>query len=255
MYNYDTTIQPTFTPQINSAYSIRVKKDLVQYLHAAAFCPAPKTWVAAIKQGLFSTWPGLTEKLVAKHLHKSGATVRGRQTRIRQNIRSTQLLQEDIDTPEVVADVFPVQKDSENIISLAIMDPRNMKHGTTGVIYSDITGKFPYPSSKGNQYIMVMYDWDSNAILGEPMKNRTKEEIVRAIQQLYKYLKSRGISPKLHILDNEASKKLKQCITTNNTKYQLAPPSNHRTNAAENAYKFTRTILRQEFATWTHHAP
>eukprot|EP00957_Ditylum_brightwellii_P174990 13323446-Ditylum_brightwellii.AAC.1 len=62
------------------------------------------------------------------------------------------------------------------------MDPRHLKHGTTGVIYSDITGKFPYPYSRGHQYIMVLYDWDSNAILGEPMKNRTKEEIVRAIQ-------------------------------------------------------------------------
>eukprot|EP00957_Ditylum_brightwellii_P026572 2009376-Ditylum_brightwellii.AAC.1 len=62
------------------------------------------------------------------------------------------------------------------------MDPRHMKHGTTGAIYSNITGKFPYPSCKGHQYIMVMYDWDSNSILGEPMKNKTKEEIVRAIQ-------------------------------------------------------------------------
>eukprot|EP00957_Ditylum_brightwellii_P025985 1964489-Ditylum_brightwellii.AAC.1 len=62
------------------------------------------------------------------------------------------------------------------------MDPRQLKHGTNGVIYSDIMGTFPYPSSKGHQCIMVLYDWDSNAILGEPMKNRTKEEIVRAIQ-------------------------------------------------------------------------
>ena len=65
------------------------------------------------------------------------------------------------------------------------------------------------------------------------MKNRTKEEIVRAIQQLYKYLKSRGASPKLHILDNEASKNLKHFITTNSTTYQLAPPNNHRTNVAK----------------------
>eukprot|EP00957_Ditylum_brightwellii_P005418 413726-Ditylum_brightwellii.AAC.1 len=62
------------------------------------------------------------------------------------------------------------------------MDPLQLKHRTTGVIYSDITRKFHYPSSRRHQYIMVLYNWDSNAILGEPMKNRTKEGIVRAIQ-------------------------------------------------------------------------
>jgi hypothetical protein len=124
IHNYDTTVQPQFTPQLNSAYSIRVKKDLVQYLHAAAFCPAPKSWIAAIKRGFFSTWPGLTEKLVRKHLQKSGATIRGRQTRVRQNIRSTQKLEEDLDNPEVFQDKFPEQMESKNIISLAITDPR-----------------------------------------------------------------------------------------------------------------------------------
>eukprot|EP00957_Ditylum_brightwellii_P076894 5844603-Ditylum_brightwellii.AAC.1 len=86
MHNYDTTVQPDFTPQLNSAYAFKVKKDLVQYLHAAAFCPAPKSWVTVIKQGFFSTWSGLTEKLAEKHLPTSGATVRGRQTQVHQNI-------------------------------------------------------------------------------------------------------------------------------------------------------------------------
>lgn len=65
------------------------------------------------------------------------------------------------------------------------------------------------------------------------MKNRTKEEIVRAIKRLYEYLKQRGIQPKLHILDNEASKNLKHYITSNDTNYQIALPSNHCTNAAK----------------------
>ena len=37
-------------------------------------------------------------------------------------------------------------------------------------IYSDQTVRFPHTSSRCNQYILVMYDYDCNAIVVEPMK-------------------------------------------------------------------------------------
>ena len=40
---------------------------------------------------------------------------------------------------------------------------------STGVIHSDLTGWFPIQSSLGNQYILVIYNYDSNAILAEPL--------------------------------------------------------------------------------------
>ena len=40
-------------------------------------------------------------------------------------------------------------------------------------IYSDPPVQFPTKSSKGNQYIFVLYHYDSNEILTEPMKDRT----------------------------------------------------------------------------------
>eukprot|EP00957_Ditylum_brightwellii_P032372 2452561-Ditylum_brightwellii.AAC.1 len=182
----------------------------------------------------FATWPGLIEELVRKHLPKAGATVRVRQTRIRQHICSTQKIQEDIDDPEIQDNLYPEKQDEkENIAYFSIINPRQLKHGKTGVIYSDIMGKFLYPSSQGHQYIMVLYDWDSHAIIGQPMKKRSKEEIVQGIQKLYEYLKSRGVKLKLHILDNEASNNLKYFITSESTEYQLALPRNHCTNATE----------------------
>jgi hypothetical protein len=42
-----------------------------------------------------------------------------------------------------------------------------------GQIYTDQTGHFPVISSKVNKYIMVLYEYDGNAILAEPIKNRT----------------------------------------------------------------------------------
>ena len=38
--------------------------------------------------------------------------------------------------------------------------------------FSNLTGDFPHKSSRGSLYVMVLYDYDSNAILAESMKNR-----------------------------------------------------------------------------------
>ena len=51
---------------------------------------------------------------------------------------------------------------------------------STGNTFSDQTGRFPVTLSKGNTYIMIMYDYDSNNILGEALKSRTGDEILRA---------------------------------------------------------------------------
>ena len=42
----------------------------------------------------------------------------------------------------------------------------------TEKVYTDQTGRFPVRSSAGNQYILVLYDYDSNAILAEAHKER-----------------------------------------------------------------------------------
>jgi hypothetical protein len=64
-------------------------------------------------------------------------------------------------------------------------------------------------SSKGNKYIMILYDYDSNAILGQPIKDRTAPELLKAFQVMEQELVARGLKAKLMKLDNEASKLLK----------------------------------------------
>jgi hypothetical protein len=49
-------------------------------------------------------------------------------------------------------------------------------------IYTDQTERFPVVSSKGNKYIMILYDYDSNAILAQPIKDITAPELLRAFQ-------------------------------------------------------------------------
>ncbi len=91
-------------------------------------------------------------------------------------------------------------------------------------IYTDQPGRFPKKSSRGNQYIMVLTEIASDAILIEPMKNRTTGEMIRAYQVLINQLNSAGIFPKLHILDNECSSEMKATIMLNKMKFQLVPP-------------------------------
>ena len=50
------------------------------------------------------------------------------------------------------------------------------------LIYTDQTGRFLTRSSRGNQYIMVLVEIDSDSILVEPMKNRTAGEMVKTYQ-------------------------------------------------------------------------
>ncbi len=108
----------------------------------------------------------------------------------------------------------------------------------TGKIYTDQTGHFPVTSSQGNQYIiLVLYDYDTNAILTEPLKNRTGTEILKAYQKLHDYLTQRGFKPHTHWLDNEASNALKQFNQKNQVNFQLVPPHMHRRNAAERAIR------------------
>jgi len=44
----------------------------------------------------------------------------------------------------------------------------------------DLTGKFVAASSNGNNYILIIYDYDSNAILAIPLKNHRAESILQA---------------------------------------------------------------------------
>ena len=51
--------------------------DLAMYYHRAAFPPVPTTFISAINNGNFSTWPGLTAELISKHMPNSLATAKG----------------------------------------------------------------------------------------------------------------------------------------------------------------------------------
>ncbi len=80
------------------------------------------------------------------------------------------------------------------------------------LMYTNQTGRFPQKSSQGHQYIMVLIEMDSNTILVEAMKNRSMGEMMRAYQVLLNCFRSTGVTPKMHILDNECSAEFKERV-------------------------------------------
>ena len=80
---------------------------------------------------------------------------------------------------------------------------------TTGQIHTDQTGQFIVPSSTGNNYLLILYDYDSNSILAEPMRNRTGQCILLAYKAVHARLVAAGLRPQLQRLDNECSEALK----------------------------------------------
>ena len=75
----------------------------------------------------------------------------------------------------------------------------------TGKSYGDLTGQYPKMSSRGNQYILVICDYDLNAIIGELLKSRQKGDIINGYRNMHKHLSSNGYKPQIKKLDNEAS--------------------------------------------------
>jgi hypothetical protein len=140
----------------------KTKADLVTFLHATCSSPATSTFLQVIKAGYFTTWPGLTPELVSKYLPKSVASIKGHLDQQHKNVRSTK--------PKPSSEPSFERLDRRtNTVFAHIFEP-------TGQIYTDLPGGFPIKSNRGSQYIFVLYDFDINAILVEPMKNCTDRE-------------------------------------------------------------------------------
>ena len=228
--NVQPSTPPTQTHTINNVYAMRTKVDLAKYLHQASWIPVPTTWIEAITKGFFVTFPGLTPELVRKHLPKSPATTKGHQKLIRQHTRSTKAPSSEATVMTAPTQQQPVSARTNNVV-LKTMD----LHEPTGRVATDQTGRFPVKSSRGNQYLMVAYVHDANAILAVPVKNRSKQSLIDAYTTIYKKLTNSGLTPQLHISDNECSSAFKRFLTARNIKLQLVPPYDHRTNPAERA--------------------
>ena len=102
---------------------------------------------------------------------------------------------------------------------------------------SDLTGQFLVQSDRGNNYILVSYHYDANNFLTTPLKNRTGPCILSGMTKIHDKLRKRGLTPKLHIMDNEVSEDPKKYFEDSDIQFQLVPPHMHQRNDAERAVR------------------
>jgi hypothetical protein len=146
-------------PIANNVYELLNTGALVHYLHKALFSPTKAAILQAVKDGHLINWPGLMENTINKHLKLTPATAMGHMNQRRQNIRSTLKAK--------------IEKQPTTGYMLGHQDPPRVRsRSQQGQLYTDLTGKFPVRSSRGNAYVMVCYIYGCNYIKVFPMSQR-----------------------------------------------------------------------------------
>jgi hypothetical protein len=171
-------------PVANNVYELRNTGALVHYPHKALFSPTKAAMLQAVKDGHLVTWPGLTEDTINNHLKLTPATAMGHMNQRRQNIISA------LKAPPAQQQSTDPDLGSNTHLVYAVV-------ANQAQLYTDLTGKFPVRSSKGNSYIMLCYIYDCNYIKVVPMKSRSASDWVKAYDSIHQELTVKGFKPKL----------------------------------------------------------
>ena len=245
-------------PQINVILQKnKTKEDLAIFHHTSICAPVAQTLVLAIKKIFFITFPGLTPDLISKNLPVSEETEMGHMNQERQGLQSTSKnnKQKDatVDHTSTIDEQFPPSDHlvKQPLLNTFVPDPvpsNTFSHSeqmdedyhpqsdtpnvkTNNALYTlisskegegfmDLTGRFPYRSASGHEYIMVAYNYDANAILATPVKNRDAKTLADAWERLNDKFKECGVNPETYIIDNECSTLLKEAFKKHGCDFQ-----------------------------------
>jgi hypothetical protein len=173
--NNMTTNQET-TNLANSIVPAGTIADTIKFLHMACF--SPSTLIQAIDNGNFTTWPMFTSENIRKHLPKSEATVLGHLDQQGKNTQSTKRTPT-TRTTATTANTTEIAHGRTHKTYADLLDINS----PTEQIHTDQTGCFPVQSSRGNTYVMILYNFDSNAILAKAMTSQTAHEMVPSLRE------------------------------------------------------------------------
>ena len=112
------------------------------------------TFIHAININWLTSFPGLTADGIRKHLPKSIQTTMGHMHKVRQNIRSTnvvtdtEIMEENKDKKDPSEEYLPPRqiKNRDYIVQIMAVKFEDLK----GMTFSDQTGAFPHTLARGN---------------------------------------------------------------------------------------------------------
>ena len=144
----------------------KTKTELIQYLHGYWFIPTPRTFLKVIKNVNLLTWTCLNNQKLLNHLPPSIETSVINMYQESNNLQSTKRVKSGLELEED-REFYPDIETVKTHKFWKTIIPFNIKRR----VFSDLTAAFPQKSSRWNLYVMVLYDYDSNAILAKPIKN------------------------------------------------------------------------------------
>jgi hypothetical protein len=188
--NPETTISnqevPTAPPEtLNIIFDLLSSCKTFLWYHAFAGFPPKETFVDALRKGNYATWPKLTVTLINCYFPDSDKTIKRHLKGQRQGIRSTkQIALEKITENEQVR--IKIEGENSHFHHIPITKTHEAFfriNDLSDSIHTDQTGAFPFTSQRGNRYIMVAIHLNANYIFVEPMRSRSKEEMIRAYEK------------------------------------------------------------------------
>ena len=118
------------------------------------------------------SWKGITYHNEANSCPIAYETLKGHMVQVRQDIRSNN------PKPQRITSKLPEATSLPSDTTPSHEKHVKVKH--IRKLYTDDTGHFPIRSRSGDQYIMIAYDFYSNAIIAAPFKSRADKHILLA---------------------------------------------------------------------------
>ena len=225
----DIASQPQADQRINAVVRNMLDAEYLRWAHACLGSPAISTMQHAASLGWLAFLPRVTTRLITQNAPISFATAQGHLNQSRAGLNSTKSkpkfsFQSHVVTPPTIDP--PGDSEDQNCLAIKLLE-------TSATAHADMTGRFPVPSTRKNNYVLVgVFNGIIHAV---SLKSRSASDLTDAHRRLVFFFRSEGHVFTAIRLDNETSKELTSFFVSENIDYQYVPPNNHRANKAERA--------------------
>ncbi len=189
---------PQHNEAINVIFDLPSACQNFLWYHAAVGFPPKETFIRAIHNKNYATWPKLTIQPIHKYMPDSYETAKGHLKGQCQGIRSMKpkAFEKMIEVEEarikIKGDFSPFHPLPPTKLNDIFMRMEDLNEE----IHTNQTGAFPHTSQRGNCYIMVAIHLNAIYIFAKPMKNRMEREMIRVYQKIIKRMKMAGLGLK-----------------------------------------------------------
>ena len=175
-------ITKLITPKASFSYNttpLTTLQDHLQFHHAACFSPTTLLHLQAIRNNQFTTWQRSSTTNIWKYLPMSSFTAKDLLDQQCMNLKSIKQCNE-LAEDALIDWMHQVFSSCLVIVTL------------TSLIHTYLAERFPVQLILGNKYLLVLYNYDSNAIIMEAIHMWNASDIYAAYANLIQFLQCCG---------------------------------------------------------------